>query len=244
MLGTTWQVIANLAEADKAPVEAVLPSEGATGWSDTWMVAAKAKHPNCAYLWMNWIVSPEVNAQVAEWFGEAPSNKLACAQTADKNFCDTYHAADEDYFQQGLVLDHADHPVPRRAYERDLQGLRGLDPGLDRDQGLMGSISATADRPGVSPARPARLASWLHHNARVRLAALLSAPLAWLLLAYLGSLAGVVRLGILDRQRLHRRRDPPADPGQLPYHPAASRSIAPSRCAASAWPPRSPSSTR
>jgi putative spermidine/putrescine transport system substrate-binding protein len=100
VLGTTWQVIANLAEADKAPVKAILPSEGATGWSDTWMVAAKAKHPNCAYQWMNHIISPKVNAQVAEWFGEAPANKLACDQTADKNFCTTYHAADESYFSQ------------------------------------------------------------------------------------------------------------------------------------------------
>ncbi len=33
-----------------------------------------------------------------------------------------------------------------------------------------------------------RLASWLHRHGRVRLAALLSAPLAWLLVAYLGSL--------------------------------------------------------
>jgi putative spermidine/putrescine transport system substrate-binding protein len=97
VVGTTWQVIANLAEADKAPVAAVLPSEGATGWSDTWMVAAKAAHPTCAYKWMNWIVSPEVNAQVAEWFGESPANQLACSHTADKNFCATYHAADADY---------------------------------------------------------------------------------------------------------------------------------------------------
>jgi putative spermidine/putrescine transport system substrate-binding protein len=97
VVGTTWQVIANLAEADKAPVAAVLPSEGATGWSDTWMVAAKAAHPNCAYRWMNWIVSPEVNAQVAEWFGESPANKLACSHTVDKSFCETYHAADADY---------------------------------------------------------------------------------------------------------------------------------------------------
>jgi putative spermidine/putrescine transport system substrate-binding protein len=100
VLGTTWQVITNLAQADKAPVEAILPSEGATGWSDTWMVAAKAKHPNCAYLWMNHIVSPEANAAVAEWFGEAPSNKLACAKTADANHCTTFHASDESYFDK------------------------------------------------------------------------------------------------------------------------------------------------
>jgi putative spermidine/putrescine transport system substrate-binding protein len=97
VVGTTWQVIVNLAQADKAPVAAVLPSEGATGWSDTWMVAAKAKHPNCAYQWLNWIVSPQVNAQVAEWFGESPANSKACQYTSDKTFCDTYHASDASY---------------------------------------------------------------------------------------------------------------------------------------------------
>jgi putative spermidine/putrescine transport system substrate-binding protein len=100
VLGTTWQVITNLAKADKAPVEAVLPSEGSTGWSDTWMIAAKAKHPNCGYLWMNHIVSPDANAAVAEWFGEAPSNKLACDKTSDKTFCGTYHATDEAFFDK------------------------------------------------------------------------------------------------------------------------------------------------
>ena len=100
VLGTTWQVIANLATADKAPVEAILPEEGATGWSDTWMVSAKAKHPSCAYRWMDHIISPKANAAVAEWFGEAPSNKLACAETADKNHCATYHAEDESYFEK------------------------------------------------------------------------------------------------------------------------------------------------
>ena len=100
VLGTTWQVITNLAQADKAPVEAILPSEGATGWSDTWMISDKAKHPNCAYMWMNHIISPDANAAVAEYFGEAPSNKLACAKTADKNHCATFHADDEAYFSQ------------------------------------------------------------------------------------------------------------------------------------------------
>jgi putative spermidine/putrescine transport system substrate-binding protein len=100
VIGTTWQVITNLTQADGAPVEAILPSEGATGWSDTWMIAAEAKHPNCAYMWMNHIVSPTANAAVAEWFGEAPSNRLACDETADPNHCDTYHADDESYFSK------------------------------------------------------------------------------------------------------------------------------------------------
>ncbi|MBB2943082.1 putative spermidine/putrescine transport system substrate-binding protein [Actinoplanes lutulentus] len=100
VLGTTWQVITNLTKADGAPVEAILPTEGATGWSDTWMVSASTKHPNCAYLWMNHIISPQANAGVAEWFGEAPSNKLSCALTADKSHCATFHADDEAYFDQ------------------------------------------------------------------------------------------------------------------------------------------------
>jgi putative spermidine/putrescine transport system substrate-binding protein len=100
VVGTTWQIIANLAKADKAPVEVTLPKEGSTGWSDTWMVSSKAAHPNCAYRWMDHIVSPKANAAVAEWFGEAPANRLACDQTADKAHCDTFHAADESYFSK------------------------------------------------------------------------------------------------------------------------------------------------
>ena len=99
-VGTTWQVIANLAQAEKAPVEALLPKEGATGWSDTWMISSKSKHKTCAYKFIDHIVSPKTNAAVAEYFGEAPANRKACAETSDKNFCATYHAADEDYFSK------------------------------------------------------------------------------------------------------------------------------------------------
>ncbi|MFI2205358.1 ABC transporter substrate-binding protein [Streptomyces sp. NPDC020192] len=100
VVGTTWQVIANLAASEGAKVKALVPKEGSTGWSDTWMVYSKAKHPDCAYKWLDWIVSPKVNAQVAEYFGEAPANSKACAETSDKNFCAVYHAADETYWKK------------------------------------------------------------------------------------------------------------------------------------------------
>jgi putative spermidine/putrescine transport system substrate-binding protein len=101
-IGTTWQVIANLVQADKTspPVEAILPKEGATGWSDTWMLSSEAKHPNCMYLWMNHIVSPKANAAVAEWFGEAPANEKSCALTDNEDHCDIFHADDEAFFDQ------------------------------------------------------------------------------------------------------------------------------------------------
>jgi putative spermidine/putrescine transport system substrate-binding protein len=99
-VGTTWQVIVNLLNADGEPEEAILPEEGATGWSDTWMISSEAENPNCAYMWLNHIISPEANAAVAEWFGEAPANENSCALTADKNHCEIYHADDEEFFDQ------------------------------------------------------------------------------------------------------------------------------------------------
>jgi putative spermidine/putrescine transport system substrate-binding protein len=99
VLGTTWQVNINLAKSEGTKVEGIKPTEGSTGWSDTWMISSKAKHPNCAYLWMNHIISPAANAGVAEWFGEAPSNAKSCDLTSDKNHCTTFHASDDAYWE-------------------------------------------------------------------------------------------------------------------------------------------------
>ena len=100
LIGTTWEVIAQVAQGEKVPVEAVLPEEGSTGWSDTWMVSAKSKNSNCAYAWMEHIASPEAQAAVAEYFGEAPANTKACDITSTKDFCDAYHATDADYAEK------------------------------------------------------------------------------------------------------------------------------------------------
>jgi putative spermidine/putrescine transport system substrate-binding protein len=97
VIGTTWQVIVQVAQGEKVPVEAILPEEGATGWSDTWMVKAGSEHSNCAYAWLDHIGSPEAQAAVAEWFGEAPANLKACDLTSDPKHCDTYHAGDASY---------------------------------------------------------------------------------------------------------------------------------------------------
>ena len=96
-VGTTWQVINQLLQADDQPVDAVLPKEGSTGWSDTWMISSEAQHPNCMYMWMNHIIDPKTNAAVAEWFGEAPANSKACDFTADPNHCKIYDADGKQY---------------------------------------------------------------------------------------------------------------------------------------------------
>ena len=101
-IGTAWQYQANVINAAGAKtVQFTKPKEGATGWSDTWMISSKAKHPNCMYLWMNYIISPKANADVTVYFGEAPVSPQACAEAEKQqaNFCADFHAADETYFQ-------------------------------------------------------------------------------------------------------------------------------------------------
>ena len=102
VVGTTWQYQVNLLQADKQPVEAVLPEEGSTGWSDTWMIAKNAKNPNCMLLWMNHMMSAEANGQATVWFGEAPTSAQACAyaETIAAGHCDQTHATDEAYYSK------------------------------------------------------------------------------------------------------------------------------------------------
>lgn len=97
VVGTTWQVIQNSITTGNTDV--VLPEEGATGWSDTWMIGSEAKSPNCAYAWLNYIASPEANAQATEYFGEAPSNEAAC-EFRSEGSCESFHAGDEEYASQ------------------------------------------------------------------------------------------------------------------------------------------------
>lgn len=93
VIGTTWEYTASISGPN---VETVFPDSGSTGWSDTWMVSSDNSHVNCAYMWLDWMASPDTQAEVAQYFGEAPANPKAC-DIAAKGFCDDYHATEADY---------------------------------------------------------------------------------------------------------------------------------------------------
>jgi putative spermidine/putrescine transport system substrate-binding protein len=99
-VGTTWQIITNLLQAEKPPVKVnvIKPAEGATGWSDTWMINSKTKNLACAYAYIDYLVSPAINAKIAEWFGEAPANSKSCALTVDPNHCKIFYANDDAFW--------------------------------------------------------------------------------------------------------------------------------------------------
>ena len=76
---STWPFQVNTLIANKQPIASTVPAEGATGWADTTMMHANAKHPNCAYKWLEWSISPKVQGDVAAWFGSVPVVPAACA---------------------------------------------------------------------------------------------------------------------------------------------------------------------
>ena len=90
------------APAAKVPVKELIPKEGATGWLDTWMVSAKAKHPKCASRGLKCISSRRCRPSRRPTYGETPVNKQACAiheQAVSKGSCALYHAnAPESYY--------------------------------------------------------------------------------------------------------------------------------------------------
>jgi putative spermidine/putrescine transport system substrate-binding protein len=78
VIGATWPYQTLQLQAAGAPVKETIPKEGVTGWADTWMLASKAPHPNCAYMWMRYVTTPQVEAKQALVFGETPVNPKAC----------------------------------------------------------------------------------------------------------------------------------------------------------------------
>ncbi|WP_176513145.1 putative ABC transporter substrate-binding protein YdcS [Pseudomonas ceruminis] len=75
---SSWGYMVNGLKAENQPVASTIPKEGATGWADTTMLHSEAKHPNCAYKWMDWSLQPKVQGDVAAWFGSSPAVPAAC----------------------------------------------------------------------------------------------------------------------------------------------------------------------
>jgi len=78
----SWPFQVNTLLANRQPIASVIPAEGATGWADTTMLAAKSKHPNCAYKWLEWSLNARVQGDIAAWFGSVPAVPSACKENS------------------------------------------------------------------------------------------------------------------------------------------------------------------
>ena len=91
-MGAGWPYQTLQLKANHVPVKEIVPLP-TTGWADTWMLASKAPHPNCAYKWMKYVTTPQVEAKQALVFGETPVNPKACPymNKIQKGSCAGYH---------------------------------------------------------------------------------------------------------------------------------------------------------
>lgn len=97
IIGAGWPLMTNDLRKAGMNVKEVLPREGVTGWSDSWMLAKNAKHPICAYKWMNYVTSPATQAKVAAVTNYSPANLKACAAVGPQR-CKELHITDPRYY--------------------------------------------------------------------------------------------------------------------------------------------------
>ena len=74
----SWPFQANTLLANRVKVGTTIPEEGATAWADSAMLVTGARHPNCAYKWFEWTLSPTVQADIAAFNGTNPVVPKAC----------------------------------------------------------------------------------------------------------------------------------------------------------------------
>ena len=97
IVGAGWPLMTNDLKKAGLPVAEVIPKEGVTGWSDTWMLSTKAKHPICAYQYMNYATNPQTQAKVADVTGYSPANQLTCGVVGPTR-CKDLHITDAHYY--------------------------------------------------------------------------------------------------------------------------------------------------
>ncbi len=76
---SAWPFQVNILKSKDAPIDSIVPKEGATGWADTTMMHIDAPHPNCAYKWLEHSINPKLQGDLAAWFGSVPANLNACS---------------------------------------------------------------------------------------------------------------------------------------------------------------------
>jgi putative spermidine/putrescine transport system substrate-binding protein len=128
---SSWPYQVNLLQADKKPIASTIPVEGATGWSDTTMMHVEAKHPNCAYMWMNHSLEAKLQGDVAAWFGSVPAVPAACKGNAllTDTGCDTngFTNFDKIYFWRTPIgkCESEGSCVPYSQWSKDYVAVQG-----------------------------------------------------------------------------------------------------------------------
>jgi putative spermidine/putrescine transport system substrate-binding protein len=96
-IGAGWPLMTQDLKKAGLNVKEVLPKEGVTGWSDSWMLSKKAKHPICAYKYMNYTSRPDVQRQIVDVTGYSPPNLKTCEVLGEER-CKALHVRDTKFY--------------------------------------------------------------------------------------------------------------------------------------------------
>ena len=115
VIGAGWPLMTNDLRKAGMNVKEVLPKEGVTGWSDSWMLSKNAKHPICAYKYMNYVTSPATQAKVADVTGYSPANTKTCSVVGAAR-CKDLHITDAHYYDTIKYWQTPVHPTNYRQW--------------------------------------------------------------------------------------------------------------------------------
>ena len=73
---------------------------------DTWMISSKAAHPNCMYMWMDYITSrPRCRPRSPTTsVRRRPTRRPAIDHRQDATHCDTFKATDAEAFAKSIAF--------------------------------------------------------------------------------------------------------------------------------------------
>ena len=231
-VGTTWQYQYFALKGEGEPVAAspasqgFLPKEGATGWSDTWMISSEAKHPNCMYMWMNWIIEPKVNAEVAEFFGEAPAQRLACERDREQELLHRIPRRRPGVLEARLLLGDAARRLRQRRRTTARTTTTGSRPGPRSRAESSGRESMATEAVVERRSAGRRLAGLFHGRPRLQVGALLAGPVGWLVDRLPGLARGPADRRLLDRRPAQRRGRSRASASKTSKRSSTNRSTA------------------
>jgi putative spermidine/putrescine transport system substrate-binding protein len=94
-VGSSWPYQHQVLIAQDVPVTRRVPREGATAWTDSWLLAKQARHPNCAYLWLQHVLTADVQASQSLLLRESPVNPGACTlmEATEEGSCAAYYGS-------------------------------------------------------------------------------------------------------------------------------------------------------
>jgi spermidine/putrescine transport system substrate-binding protein len=74
VMAEAWGFAAAIARSENENIKYVIPKEGGDIWQDNMAIAVDAPHPYTAHVFINYLLEPDIGAQLTEWtFGFTPN---------------------------------------------------------------------------------------------------------------------------------------------------------------------------